>query len=150
ATWFLGFRNAISAVADARSLVAAIVPRAGVSNGLPLVSGVGPRRACLLLALLNSFVLDYVLRQKARGGNLNFHVLTQPPVPPAERSQNRCPWSRKEMLEDWFVRRVLALTWTSLDLNCFGRECGRKGRPYAWDEVRRRHLRGEIDAACFY
>ncbi|MBI1918502.1 MAG: N-6 DNA methylase [Planctomycetes bacterium] len=149
ATWFLGFRNAISAVADARSLVASIVPRAGVSNGLPLVSGVEARRACLLLALLNSFVLDYVLRQKASGGNLNFHVLNQLPVPPPETFDRGCPWSPVETLEDWFVQRVLALTWTSHDLNGFARQCGHRGRPFAWDETRRRQLRGEIDAACF-
>src|SRR5262249_2322633 len=113
ANWFLGFRNAISAVADARSLVAAIVPLSGVSNGLPLVSGVGARRACLLLALFNSFVLDYVLRQKASGGNLNFHVLNQLPVPSPEAFQERCPWSPGETLEDWFVHRALALPWTS-------------------------------------
>src|SRR5262249_34076412 len=149
ASWFLGFRNAISAVADARSLVAAIVPLSGVSNGLPLVSGVGARRACLLLALLNSFVLDYVLRQKASGGNLNFHVLNQLPVPPPETLQEGCPWSPGETLEDWFVRRALALTWTGRDLNGFGQECGRRRRPFAWNEARRRRLRGEIDAACF-
>jgi hypothetical protein len=149
ANWFLGFRNAISAVADARSLVAAIVPLSGVSNGLPLVSGVGARRACLLLALFNSFVLDYVLRQKASGGNLNFHVLNQLPVPSPEAFQDRCPWSPGETLEDWFVRRVLALTWTSRDLNGFGQEFGRRRRPFAWNEARRRQLRGEIDATCF-
>jgi hypothetical protein len=149
ATWFLGFRNAISAVADARSLVAAIVPWAGVSNGLPLVTGLDARRACLLLALFNSFVLDYVLRQKASGGNLNFHVLKQLPVPPPETFERFCPWSPGETLADWFVQRVLALTWTSCDLNGFARQCGRKGRPFAWDETQRHHLRSEIDAACF-
>src|SRR5206468_11005573 len=81
ARWFLGFRNAISAVADARSLIAAVVPRAGVGNSLPLLGGLDARRTCLLLALLNSFVLDYILRQKASGGNLNFHVLKRLPVP---------------------------------------------------------------------
>src|SRR5205823_4135492 len=128
AAWFLGFRNAISAVADARSLVASIVPRAGVSNGFPLVSGLEARRACLLLGLLNSFVLDYVLRQKASGGNLNFHVLNQLPVPPPETFARCCPWSPGETLADWFVQRVLALTWTSCDLNVIARQSGRRGR----------------------
>src|SRR6185436_10218825 len=84
AHWFLGFRNAISAVADARSLIAAVVPRVGVGNSLPLLAVPDARSACVLLALLNSFVLDYVLRQKASGGNLNFHVLKQLPFPNPE------------------------------------------------------------------
>src|SRR5262249_24107398 len=135
---------------DARSLVASIVPYAGVSNGLPLLSGLEARRACLLLALLNSFVLDYVLRQKASGGNLNFHGLNQLPVPPPETFDHCCPWLPAESIADLFVRGVLALTWTSRDLNGFARQCGRGGRPFAWDEPRRRALRAEIDAACFH
>src|SRR5205085_1197629 len=87
--------------------------------------------------------------QKASGGNLNFHVLNQLPVPSPETFTRCCPWSSGETLEDWFVQRVLALTWTSCDLNGFARQCGRRGGPFTWDEPRRRQLRGEIDAACF-
>lgn len=149
AAWFLGFRNAISAVADARSLVAAVVPRAGVGNSLPLVAGPDARSACLLLGLLNSFVLDYVLRQKASGGNLNFHVFRQLPVPAPETFRTPCPWSQGETLADWFAGRVLELTYTSWELENFARACGCERPPFAWDEERRQQVRGEIDAACF-
>ena len=37
AGWFVGFRNAISAVADSRSLVGTVVPFAGVGNSMPLL-----------------------------------------------------------------------------------------------------------------
>jgi hypothetical protein len=149
-SWFLGFRNAISAVADARSLVAAIIPCAGVGNSLPLILGPDARTACLLLGLLNSFVLDYVLRQKASGGNLNFHVFRQLPVPPPEALHKApCPWSPGETLADWIGGRVLELTYTSWELGDFARECGCGRPPFAWDEERRRQLRSDIDAACF-
>lgn len=137
ARWFLGFRNAISAVADARSLVAAVVPRAGVGNSLPLIAGLDARRACLMLALLNSFVVDYVLRQKASGGNLNFHVLEQLPVPDPEA------------LDDGLARRALELIYTSDELRDFARQCGHRGRPFAVDEERRRRLTAEIDVSLF-
>ena len=150
AAWFFCFRNAISAVADARSLVAAVVPHAGIGNSLPLIAGLDGRKTCLLLALLNSFVLDYVLRQKASGGNLNFHVLKQLPVPGPEVFEARCPWSAGETLAAWFVSRVLELTVVSWDLADFARECGHEGPPFAWDEERRRSLRCELDAACFH
>jgi hypothetical protein len=152
AAWFLCFRNAISAVADSRSLVAAVVPRAGVGNSLLLIEGLDGRGACLLLALLNSFILDYVLRQKASGGNLNFHVLRQLPVPAPEAFAAKCPWSPSpsETLADWVVARVLELTYTTLDLADLARACGHGGPPFAWDEERRRSLRCELDAACFH
>ena len=35
--WLLGFRNAISAVADSRSVAFAVVPRVGVGNSMPLL-----------------------------------------------------------------------------------------------------------------
>ncbi len=142
ARWFLGFRNAISAVADAHSLVAAIVPRAAIGNSLPLIDGPGARQTCLLLALLNSFVLDYVLRQKASGGNLNFHVLKQLPVPPPELFG--------ETLSEWIIRRVLELTYTAHDLTDFARACGWDGAPFGFDEERRWELCCEIHAAMFH
>ncbi len=140
--WFLGFRNAISAVADARSLVAAVVPRAGVGNSLPLIDGPDTRQSCLLLALLNSFVLDYVLRQKASGGNLNFHVLKQLPVPPPELFG--------EPLSNWLLQRVLELTYTAPDLTDFARACGWNGATFGFDEERRWTVCCEIDAALFH
>jgi hypothetical protein len=141
APWHLGFRNAISAVADSRSLVAAVIPRAGVGNSLPLIAGPDARRSCVLLALLNSFVLDYVLRQKASGGNLNFHVLKQLPLP--------APESIPLALADWFVQSVLKLTYTGPELRAFARQCGHRGAAYRLDEEERWRLRCEIDAACF-
>jgi hypothetical protein len=141
ARWFFGFRNAISAVADSRSLVAAIVPRAGIGNSLPLIAGPDARSSCVLLALLNSFVLDYVLRQKASGSNLNFHVLKQLPLP--------APDSIPPALENRLVRTVLRLVYTTPELRAFARECGHREAPEQLDEEERFRLRCEIDAACF-
>jgi hypothetical protein len=150
ARWFLGFRNAISTVADSRSLVAAIIPRAGVGNSLPLLAGPDSRRACLLLALLNSFALDHVLRQKASGGNLNFHVLKQLPVLPPSLFERRCPWSREESAEDWILGRVLRLVYDDRALRSFALGCGYSGRPFRIDEEARFATRCELDAACFH
>jgi hypothetical protein len=140
ASWFLGFRNAISSVADARSLVAAVIPRVGVGNSLPLISDPDARRTCLLLALLNSFILDYVLRQKASGSNLNFHVLRQLPVPEPERIP-------KPIVER-LINAVLELTYTAPELSGFARECNTIGPPFQRDEERRLDLRCEMDAVC--
>ncbi len=47
-------------------------------------------------------------------------------------------------------RRVLELTYTSWDLESFGRDVGYEGPPFRWDPVRRELLRCELDAAFFH
>ena len=72
--WLIGFRNAISAVADARTVTFTVFPICGVGNSLPLLFPEGSEASPgLLVANFNSFVLDYVAKQKASGGNLNFY-----------------------------------------------------------------------------
>ena len=66
AQWLMAFRDAISAVADSRSLVASVLPVYGVGHTCSLffVAGTGAD-ACCAIAAFNSFAMDYVLRQKA-------------------------------------------------------------------------------------
>lgn len=69
-SWLIGFRNAISAVADSRSVRFAISPKFGVGNSMPLIfSDQQPKKISALVANFNSLVLDYVAKQKASGGN---------------------------------------------------------------------------------
>lgn len=146
----IGFRNAISATADSRSLVATIVPRIGAGNSLPLLhSKHGARGLAVLAAMLNSFVVDYVLRQKASGGNLNFYVLKQLPILAPALFERRCAWADSS-LADWIVGHVLELTYTAWDLEPFARELGHEGAPFRWDPERRFSLRCELDAALFH
>jgi hypothetical protein len=147
----LGFRNAISAVADSRSLVACMLPAFAVGNSMPLlVCQVAERLECAMLATLNSFVLDYVLRQKASGGNLNFYIFEQLPIPPPEVFEAATQWSGSETFCNWILRRVLELTYTSWDFREFASACGYTGAPFRWNEDRRFLIRCEIDAAMFH
>ncbi|WP_202978831.1 Eco57I restriction-modification methylase domain-containing protein [Halomicronema hongdechloris] len=141
--WLVGFRNAISAVADARSVAFTIIPKIGVGNSMPLIfSQTKPLETCLLVANLNSFVLDYVAKQKASGGNLNFYIVKQLPiVPPQIYSQQQ---------KDFISGNVLELTYTAWDLQPFAQDCGYEGPPFKWDEDRRFLLRCELDAAYFH
>jgi len=127
--WFLTLRNAISATADVRSLVAALLPpQSAIGNSLVIARLDRYEDACLLLALLNSLVLDYVVKHKASGSNLNFHILRQLPLPSPGAFEVPSPWSPAQTLADWLRERVLELT-----------HCG--------VESRRFRLRCEIDAA---
>jgi len=87
----LGF-NDICNTNNARSLLSAIVPRAGYGNKLPILVPVGkPDLGCLvyLVANLNSFVCDYVARKKIQSRNLNKYILEQLPVVPRKAYARR-------------------------------------------------------------
>jgi hypothetical protein len=110
--WLIGFRNAINAFADSRSVKFTIIPRCGVGNSMPLIF-VNKRidEICCLVANFNSLVLDYVAKQKASGGNLNFYVVKQLPVLPPDR------YSQNDI--NYITPRVLELTYTAWDIKPF-------------------------------
>ncbi len=137
-SWLLVYRRTINAVADARSVVATVLPLVGVGDSLFLVRGLSAHDACVFSAMLNSFVFDYVTRQKATGGNLSFYVLKQLPVVP--------PTGFDESARQFIVDRVLELTVTTNHLLPFAVECGYSGGPFRWNADRRLILRAEIDA----
>jgi hypothetical protein len=156
--WFLGFRNAISAVADSRSIAFVIIPRVAVGNSLPLLFCYDdPISSAILLANFNSFVLDYIGRQKACGGNLNFYVVKQLAILPLNTYVEPCPWSSKNpqkkdtelTLKDWILSNTIELIYTAWDLSDFAKDCGYIGPPFRWDEERRFLLRCELDGAFF-
>ena len=87
----------------------------------------------------NSFILDYVARQKT-GTNVNLaqFVLKQLPVIP--------PYTYTQPLLDFIVPRVLELSYTAWDLQAFAQDVGWDGPPFIWDEERRFLMRCELDA----
>jgi hypothetical protein len=149
--WFLVYRRTINAVADSRSVVASIIPRYAVGDSLFLILPQGEaQNATALLALLNSFAFDYVARQKASGGNLNFYVMKQLPVITPVMIGKSCSQNAGVTNFRWIQERVLELTYTAWDLAGFAMDCGWSGPPFRWDEQRRFLLRCELDAAFFH
>jgi len=137
--WFMGFRNAISAVADARSVSFCVVPKYGVGNSLPLIlSEKEPKYLCALIANFNTFIIDYITRNKVSGGNLNFYIVNQLPIIPPDQYE--------EIIIEYILPRVLELTYTAYDLKPFAEDCGYNGEPFEWDEVRRLELTTDLDA----
>lgn len=149
--WLLGYRRTINAVADSRSISACILPFAGVADSIFLML---PRMdaiyACAMVALVNSFVFDYVGRQKASGGNLSFYVMKQLPLPERMAVERAYPWSDGISALSWIGSRVLELTYTASDLQSFATDCGWLGHPFPWDADRRFLIRCELDAAFFH
>jgi hypothetical protein len=148
-SWLLGFRD-ITNTTNERTVIATIIPRAAVGNQLPLVfSDASPQRVALLAALLSSYVLDFVARQKVGGTHLNFYLAEQLPVLPPSTFDALAPWDPQVTLVDWLLPRVLELYYTATDLSGFAHDLGYGGPPFVWDTDRRLSLRAELDAAFF-
>jgi hypothetical protein len=147
AGWLLGWRD-ICRSTDARTVIAAIMPRVGVGHKLPLlVSKLAPKDLCLLIANLNSFVLDYCTRQKLGGSSLTYFVLKQIAV--VAPSSNACHWDADNRLAKWVSARVAELVFTTWDLQSFAADIGWDRPPFRWNPERRFLLRCELDAAFF-
>ena len=73
----------------------------------------------MFAGMLNSFVLDYVARQKIGGMNLNFFISKQLPVIRRPMAVMPSNWSPSFRNTDWLCSRVLELTFTSWSIESF-------------------------------
>jgi hypothetical protein len=150
----------VTSPTNQRTMIAAMTPLVGVVNSAPIIlTGTSPVRQCCLLANLNSFAYDFVMRQKISNVHLNFFIVEQVPTLPPDAYDKPCPWDRHTTLEAWISQRVLKLTCTAQDMlpladacnftnGSFQAEYG--GRLNKWDEAERAELMAELDAAFFH
>ena len=151
-TWHLSFKH-VTSPTNMRSMIAAVIPRSGAGNSLPIIDvSSDATTGALLLGCLNSTPFDYVLRQKVQGQNLNWFIVEQLPfVPPAAYEQRFADHTAAEIVREI----VLELTYTSHDLAQFARDLGHLDAdglvlpPFAWNEERRLVLRARLDALYF-
>lgn len=148
---YLAYKDVTSAT-NQRTMIAAIIPHVAVVNSAPLVlvgENIGPRLLGCLLANLNSFVLDFVARQKVGGVHLNFFLVEQFPLLPPDRYAARCPWHKRQTLERWISDRVLKLTCTAEDMQPLAEASGFTPLVHKWNPAERAELLAELDAAFF-
>ncbi len=153
--YLLTFKD-VTAPTNVRSMITALIPGSGVGNTLPIVSTDGQAAvdAAILLANFNAVPFDYVARQKIQGQHLNWvHCRTTPVVPPDLYEAVRFgPKTAGKIVRE----AVLELTYTAHDMAPFARDMGyvdKAGKvkpPFAWDELRRLHLRAKLDAVFFH
>lgn len=156
---YLSFKD-VTAPTNVRSMIAAMIPLAGVGNTLPIhvpsntEEVVTAEQYALMLGNLNSIPYDFVARQKIQGQHLNFYIVEQLPVIPLERLQQTRfgPKTAAEIVCDC----VLELTYTSHDMAPFARElgylddAGEVKPPFVWNRERRHALRAKLDAVFFH
>ena len=136
--WNLGF-NDVTSSTNERTAVCTALPLVAVGHSEPIIHT--PQEPALLLVVMNSFVLDYVVRQKVGGNHLTFGVLKQLPVVlphTARLHANRT------------IPALLELSYTAWDMNQFAKDLDYTGPPFRWDEHRRSLIRAELDALMFH
>ncbi|MGW4682375.1 Eco57I restriction-modification methylase domain-containing protein [Micromonospora taraxaci] len=137
--WLLGFRK-ICRSTDERTAIAYAFPAGGLGDSGNIILPTASKFPALLYVNAVAIILDYVLRQKLGGTNLNFFQFEQLPfLGPTDVK----PYAR------FIGSRVLELAYTATDMAPFARDLGDSDAPFCWDEERRSVIRAELDALFF-
>lgn len=144
--WLIAFRD-ISSPVVLRTAISSVLPMCSTVDYRCLFfkSDVASEQASSFFAVFNSFVFDYIARQKFSGTHLSTFIVKQLPMPAPSVLAQQCVLGCAEANS-----RVLELTYTAWDLEPFAQDCGYDGPPFCWDEKRRFQLRCELDAAYFH
>lgn len=138
--WLMGWRDITNATNE-RTVIASVLPRAGVGNKIPIMRflpSLNSKYLLLLLADINSLVRDYISKQKIGGMTLNFFIYKQiPTISPKGYSENDL---------EFIIHRAFGLIYSSISLKTFANEIGYHGDPFPFDPERRAILRAELDA----
>lgn len=138
--WLMGWRD-IALRSVERTAIASLLPRVGINHKIPLWfadSAPSIQHLAALLGNFNALVLDYVARQKIGGTSLAYFYLKQFPfITPSHYTEADLAF---------IVPRVLELTYTTHDLESWGRDLAFDGSPFVFDPDRRAVIRAELDA----
>ncbi|BBZ55243.1 Eco57I restriction-modification methylase domain-containing protein [Mycolicibacterium phocaicum] len=145
-SWFVGY-SWVTSPTNERTMISYPLPRTAVGNSSPLLLGCN---GAPLLAMLSSFPLDYVLRQKLGGVNITYTYVRQLPVLSPELLNGPTPWDARRSVDAWVMQRVAELVYTAVDMVAFASEYDLGLEPFCWDPVRREVRRAELDAAFFH
>jgi hypothetical protein len=141
----------ITSPTNERTMVASVIPFSGVAQSLNVIY---PKNNSISIAVvvanLNSFMFDYITRQKIGGVTLNVFIAEQLPIIPVKIHSNLCPWSSDQSLSQWIKQRFIELTFTAYDLMPFAHDLGYDAPPFLWDINRRFLICCELDAAFFH
>jgi len=148
---YLAFKD-VTSPTNTRTMIASFVPYSAFLNSAPLIlfgNKISIQKQACLLANLNSFALDYVVRQKIGGVHLNFYLVKQFPMFSPDFYDSLCPWDKTQTLVEWLSPRVLKMTCTCDDMKPLGEAAGLDPPIHKWNADERAELQAELDAAYF-
>lgn len=138
---------------NSRTFTVSIVPFCASVDVAPIILTKDSndfRPSVMAAALGQTFVFDYLIRQRLVGFSIGKNLLREIPAFRWYTYLEECPWRTNQTLYDWLIERILELAYTAWELHEFARDCGWHGAPFRWDEGRRLLIRSEIDAAFFF
>ncbi|ATO13237.1 restriction endonuclease [Micromonospora sp. WMMA2032] len=138
--WILGFRK-ICRATDERTAIAYAFPSGGLGDSGNIILPTAGDSPAAPYANASALVLDYVLRQKLGGTNLNFFQFEQLPFLKPEEVKPHI---------GFISIRVIELVYSASDMAPFAHDLGDSGSPFRWDEERRMVIRAELDALFFH
>ncbi|MDR1350101.1 MAG: hypothetical protein LBJ59_04850, partial [Zoogloeaceae bacterium] len=148
--WYLGFKQ-VTSPTNIRSVIAAILPQAGIAHSMSVVLPKNKAKVghmlVLMLANMNSFVFDFLARQKLQGQNFSIYILEQLPVITPSAFEAEIGGIK---IADFIREQVLHLSYTAHDLAPFARDLGYAGEPFRWDEADRMRRKAALDALFFH
>lgn len=143
--WFFSWRDV--GISE-RTLICTIIPKTATNDKAPvLFADQAPDLYAALSAVLSSLVADYAVRQRAM--NIKFFVLEQTPVLAPDMLVRERSWLGQSPV-DWLKPRMLELCYNSVELESFASDLNFTGRPFIWNDDRRRFIQAEIDAAILH
>ena len=139
--WIACYRDITNATNE-RTAIAAILGECGACQPLNLFLPETPSHAAIWVGSLDSYVIDYVVRQTIGGVHLNITTCRQLPL--------LAPGDISQFYLSWIIARTIELQCTSTWLNDFARDCDYDGPPFIWNDNRRFQIRCELDAMFFH
>ena len=141
--WLLPVRKTTRST-DERTSIASIVASAGMSDRAPLLRFSRAETAALMIANVNSMVLDFAARTAVGGTDLSYFIIKQLPVLKPEEFLEK--FNTECTYAELIMPRVLELVYNADAFRSFAEELGYHGPPHPFDEQRRHRLKCEIDA----
>jgi hypothetical protein len=144
--WHLVLRKVTNAT-NRRTVIASVIPAVATEDSVNHILHCNAEKATLLLACLNSYVLDYAARQKVGGENLNQYIAEQLPIPdPKSFDQIQID---EQPVRDVIVNLTLRLMYTAEDIKPFAHALDSDIGPYSFtapNTRKREEVRFELEA----
>jgi len=135
--WYLGIRM-VASPTNERTCILSMIPMSGSVNSLNLFTNINVQESAVLLASLNSLLVDFVARSKVGNLNVNQWIVRQLPTIAFDK------YSTQEL--SFICCRVLELVYTSYSLKAWALDLGYENSPFNFDDERRAVIRAELDA----
>lgn len=118
--WLICWRDLTGAVLF-RTAVFAVLPEVGTADTAPIVNltNVAHDLKVCFVSAGNTFVFDYIARQKIGGSHLRFYTFYQLPMLPPQFYSECCAWDNHTQLSQWIFKRGFELIYTSMEIKKF-------------------------------